>query len=153
MKNWIYIIFIFLLFNSCIDSLDKDLGDGYTLYIGDGYWTGILNSKNTVLISSKVLNYSYDSTFIIVSQRPWDSIPGIPAWKLKSMTPKEHEKAFKSSSFKQYWIINKNERSEFDTSSKTYSNVYGPYSKKEYFQKREKLGVPEKLKLDIKGKN
>lgn len=151
MKNLIYIIIISLLFNSCIDSLDKNMGNGYTLHIGDGYWTGILNSKNTVVINSKVLNYSYNSTFIIASQRPWDSIPGVP--DLESMKYKERNEAFKSSSFKQYWIINKKERCEFDSLSKTYSNVYGPYSKKEYLQKRVELSVPEKLKLDFEEDN
>jgi hypothetical protein len=93
-----------------------------------------------------ILLWSWDSTFIIVTQRPWDSIPNI-----KAMNYSESNEAFEKSTFLQYWIINKREKSEYslDTLSKLarYSNVYGPFKKDDYLRKREELNVPQKLVL------
>lgn len=147
MRNTIIILIIITLFNSCTDASDKDLGSGYTLYIGDSYWTGILNSENTVMIESKIINYAHDSIFILASQRPWSSILG-----RDTMTYSESNKAFENSTFKQYWIIDKIKECrniDFDSLNNIarYSNVFGPYSKEEYLIKRKELGVPEELKL------
>ena len=147
MRNTIIILIIITLFNSCTDASDKDLGSGYTLYIGDSYWTGILNSENTVVIESKIINYAHDSIFILASQRPWSSILG-----RDTMTYSESNKAFENSTFKQYWIIDKIKECRnigFDSLNNIarYSNVFGPYSKEEYLIKRKELGVPEELKL------
>lgn len=46
-----------------------------------------------------------------------------------------------------YWIISHKERNENDYMP--MSKIYGPYSKEEYLQKREKLGVPETLNLGM----
>jgi hypothetical protein len=63
----------------------------------------------------------------------------------------KRDKLFEESTLLSYWIINKKENGIYslDTISKlaVYSNVYGPYTKDEYIQKREKLGVPQGLKL------
>ena len=147
MRNTIIILIIITLFNSCTDASDKDLGNGYTLNIGDSYWTGILNSENTVMIESKIINYAHDSIFILASQRPWSSILG-----RDTMTYSESNKAFENSTFKQYWIIDKIKECRnigFDSLNNIarYSNVFGPYSKEEYLIKRKELGVPEELKL------
>ena len=147
MRNTIIILIIITLFNSCTDASDKDLGSGYTLYIGDSYWKGILNSENTVMIESKIINYAHDSIFILASQRPWSSILG-----RDTMTYSESNKAFENSTFKQYCIIDKIKECRnigFDSLNNIarYSNVFGPYSKEEYLQKRKELGVPEELKL------
>lgn len=144
-----HIIMIILIAITGCTGID-DLGNGYSLDNREGGLTSqILGPNNSVMVFPVVLECSFDSTFIIVSQRPWDSIPGIPVQKLKSMTPREHDKAFENSSFRQYWIINKKERSEFDVATRTYSNAYGPYEKKDYIQKREELGVPITLKLNF----
>ena len=147
MRNTIIILIIITLFNSCTDASDKDLGNGYTLYIGDSYWTGILNSENTVMIESKIINYANDSIFILASQQPWSSILG-----RDTMTYSESNKAFENSTFKQYWIIDKIKECRnigFDSLNNIarYSNVFGPYSKEEYLIKRKELGVPEEFKL------
>ena len=59
--------------------------------------------------------------------------------------------AFEKSTFRQYWIVNKKEKSEYylDTLTKLarYSNVYGPFKKRDYLRKREELNVPKKLVL------
>jgi len=150
MKNVrIIIIALFVILYSCSSSIDKDLGSGYLLYVGDGYSTTVLNSEKTVMIPSEILDHAFDSTFILATQRPWDSIPGVAG--LKFMTYKERSETFENSPFKQYWIINKKEKSNcsFDSISKRsrYSNVYGPFDKQEYMEKRKEVGVPRELKL------
>ena len=155
MNTKLIILLLFLTFSGC-DFLfetreSENLGSGYRFLIWDGS-AGIVNSDSVYVISSEVLKYAYDSTFIIASQRPWDSIPGVP--DLELMKYKERNEAFKQSTFKQYWIINKKEKNNYtgynsNRNRANYSNVYGPYSKKEYLQKRVEMGVPEKLKLDF----
>ena len=146
MKNWLIISILAITLNGCINSNNKDLGSKYYFKISDGYATFIVDSNNTVKIPSKILEYAFDSTFIIASQRPLDSIPNI--W---TMNYKEANEAFEKSTFRQYWIINKKEKSEYsyDTLSKLaqYSNVYGPYKKDEYLNKRKELKIPKELKL------
>ena len=143
--------FAFILSLSILTSISgclkyPDLGDGYR-FINEGKDAlEIVNSENTVIISQSILEYAFDSTFIIASQCPWDSIPNI-----RTMNYKEANEAFEQSAFRQYWIINKKEKSEYslDTLSKfaRYSNVYGPLKKDEYLQKRKELKIPKELEL------
>lgn len=144
MKKFIFISIIVLLgmITSCSEHKYPDLGDGYKFGYDGKYTLCIVNFENNIVITETILEYGFDSTFIIVSQRPWDSIPNI-----KKMTYTKSNEAFENSNFLQYWIINKKEKSEFNEATKIYSNVYGPYKKEEYFQKREELGIPKELKL------
>ncbi len=123
-----------------------DLGDGYKFNYDGKYTLSIVNVNNNIVITETILDYAFDSTFIIVSQRPWDTIPNI-----KTMNYSESNKAFEKSTFRQYWIVNKKEKSEYslDTLTKLarYSNVYGPFKKGDYLRKREELNVPQKLVL------
>jgi len=126
-----------------------DLGDGYKLDSDGRHTLQIVNFENTIMVSSCILEYTFDSTFVIVSQRPWDSIPNI-----KTMNYSESNEAFEKSTFRQYWIINKKEKREYSLDSLTmlarYSNVYGPFKEGEYLIKRKELGVPDELKLKSK---
>lgn len=160
MKNYIIIvIFSTILFSGCEGILFPkskyrnlpDLGNGYKFSTGDGNSLAITDSNNTIIIEMEILNYAFDSTFIIASQRPWD-IPDVDG--IKEMTYKQRNKAFEKSKFQQYWIINKEEKCENigiigsgNNRRAIYSNVYGPYTKEEFQQKREELGVPKKLQL------
>ena len=135
-----------------------DLGNGYKFETYDCKTLSIINSSNTEMIPPEILYYSFDSTFVIAAQRSWDSIPHI-----RQMDYYEAEKAFETSTFVRYWILNKKEKNEnigVDTVRKRdegtfeiraiYSNVYGPYKWKEYLRKRKELGVPENLILEMK---
>jgi hypothetical protein len=126
---------------------NSDLGNGYRFASDNGEYTlEILNSENTVMISPHILEYAFDPTFIIVSQRPWDSITN-----LRTMNYTESKKTFEKSTFKQYWIINKKEKGEYSLDTlknlARYSNVYGPFNENEFLKKREELGVPKELNL------
>lgn len=144
----IIIIAILTMITSCSENKYPDLGDGYKLDSDGEYNLAIVNSQNIQMIGPHILNYAFDSTFIIVSHRPWD-VPDVPG--IRDMTYNQRNEAFEKSTFQQYWIINKKEKGKYslDTLSMLarYSNVYGPFDKQEYLQKREELGVPKELKL------
>lgn len=123
-----------------------DIGSEYKLEYNSMNDIGIINSENSYLIYGHILDYAFDSTFIVVAERPRDSVPECTG-TMPGMTLKKSQAAFEQSTFRQYWIINKKEKSEFNEATKIYSNVYGPYKKEEYLQKREELGIPKELKL------
>lgn len=146
------LIFIFTLIIISIISGCKrfpDLGSGYQLNYNGMNDISIINCLKegdapTIFIYGHILDYAFDSTFIIVSERPIDSVIGI-----ETMTQSKYQEVFEQSEFKQYWIINKAQNSVFSQMTKKYSNIYGPYSKEKYIEKREELGVSEELKLEF----
>jgi len=157
MKNYIIIVvFSTILFSGCEGILFPkskyrnlpDLGNGYKFSTGDGNSLAITDSNNTIIIEMEILNYAFDSIFILASQRPWD-VPDVNG--MKEMTYKQRNEAFEKSTFRQYWIINKKEKGEYSLDTLTqlarYSNVYGPFDRQGYLQKREELGVPKELQL------
>lgn len=141
-KKVVFILTLLIL--SLITGCNRfpDLRNGYKLEYNGMNDVQIENSENTVIVNGHILDYAFDSTFILAAQRPRDSVPG-----LETMTFKNYEEAFEKSTFKQYWIIDKTKESVFDETTKTYSNVYGPFKKSKYLQKREKLKVPKELEL------
>jgi hypothetical protein len=144
-KNIFYFTILILLTIGC--KRFPNLGNGYQLdYNGMNDISIIKCLKEgdapTIFIHGHILDYSFDSTFIVLTERPRDSVPGI-----ETMTQPKYQEAFEQSTFKQYWIINKKEKSEFNEATKIYSNVYGPYNKEEYLQKKEAMKVPKSLKL------
>jgi hypothetical protein len=129
-------------------SNNPDLGNGYKLFHEGKYGLSVINSENTIIVTQHVLEYSYDSAFVIVAQRPFRSIQG-----RDTLTYSELNNAFENSTFKQYWVIDKIKSCEnigFDSINQVarYSNVFGPYSKNEFSVKRNVLGVSKELKLN-----
>jgi hypothetical protein len=150
MKKAVLNILLIMVLFSCNSRYPLDLGKGYKLVYDPNSYFGITDPQNNVVIDAHVIDYNVDSTFIIVKQKPVDLILkdtyNNPEWNLK-----KRDELFENSKFLQYWIINKKEKGEYslDTLSKLarYSNVYGPFQKQEYLQKREELGIPKELKL------
>jgi hypothetical protein len=145
----LYSAFIILL-TACNDLISNhpDLGKGYRFVHEGKYGLSIVNSKNTQVIGQTVLEYKFDSTFILVSQRPDNSILGSD-----TMTYSEYNNAFEKSTFKQYWIIDKSKSCEnigFDSINQVakYSNVFGPYTKSQFVIKMNVLGIPEYLLVE-----
>ena len=157
MKKYIIITVLYIL-TTIISGCDgtiipkyrnlPNLGCGYIFDTCDGNSLAIINSDNNIMIDDIILDYAFDSIFIIASQRPWD-VPGVSG--IKEMTYNQRNESFEKSTFRQYWIINKKERVDYTLDTLTqlarYSNVYGPFKKEEYLHKREELGVPKELKL------
>lgn len=63
------------------------------------------------------------------------------------MNYEEWKIAYEKSNFKQYWIIDKKQKSVFNEGTKSYSNVYGPLTKDEYLDKLKQLNASKDLKL------
>ena len=101
-----------------------------------------------------IVDVKFDSTFVIVYQKPVGEILKNPFYDSK-MNYIEREKIFKESPLRHYWIIRKKTESKFITSigdninsmHTVYSNVYGPYSTEQFEQKRKELGISDLLKL------
>ena len=99
--------------------------------------------EGSTVIESYINEINYDSVFIIVDQKPLDSIWG-PMVNVES-TPKR-EKQFnnardaidylESNTTHNFWIINK-----------ALKEVYGPMQKGEYNKKREELKISQDLIL------
>ncbi len=149
MFRLIFYTSIMLITTSCSDLISNypNLGNGYKFVHEGKYGLSIVNGENTIVIGQCVLDYAYDSTFVIVSQRPFNSIRG-----RDTMTYSQYNKAFENGSFKQYWIIDKTKVCKhfgFDSINQIsrYSNVFGPFQKKVYLQKRKELGISSSLKL------
>jgi hypothetical protein len=128
-----------------------DIGNGYQLDYNSMNDISIIKCLKegdapTIFIYGHILDYSFDSTFIIVAERPRDSVPECTG-TMPEMTKNKCDEAFEKSTFRQYWIIDKRQESIFDEYKKTYSNVYGPFKKDDYLRKREELNVPQKLVL------
>ena len=140
----------------------EEFGDGYCLSTVGGKKTFINHPDYGIVVPSTVLEYAFNSTFIIASQRPWnDSI--IP--RMYGLNYDDLHRAFKKSEYKQYWIINKKQKGEYlgcfpyleykmgngmhdiEFGRAVYSNVHGPFLLEEYLRKRDELGVPDSLVL------
>ncbi|MFM7851974.1 MAG: DUF3997 domain-containing protein [Flammeovirgaceae bacterium] len=87
------------------------------------------------VLSGHIIDCMFDSTFIIASQKPRDSIRECSG-KIPDMILKGCDEAFEKSTYRQYWIINKK-----------IGNVYGLYKKEEYLKKLQELNIPSTIKL------
>jgi hypothetical protein len=141
-----FAIISLILFVSTGCSKYPDLGHGYRLDSDGQYTLQIVDSQNTIKIRQHILDFAFDSTFIIAVQRPWDSVPNIRTMKFK-----DANKAFEKSTFEQYWILDKTKKGIYSDDSihqiARYSNVFGPFNKLEYLKCKENLKVSKKMKL------
>ena len=128
-----------------------DIGKGFRLETNNCKTLELVSSDNTVLIDGIIVDFAFDSTFIIVAQ---NSRNETNVTKVKTMDDNEHKVESEIGEINKYWIINKNRKSEYSLDSITnqvhYSNVYGPFKQEEYLLKRLELGVPSKLQLKNK---
>jgi hypothetical protein len=149
MKNTPIAFLICTLLFGCSDSY-PELGGGYKIVGEGGYTASLVDSSNTQMIPAYILDYANDSCFILVAQSPFDSLP-----KMRNIiyTDKDRRKiAANESVFRNYWIIDKNQRRESGYDSirlvATYSNVYGPFTYNNYLKQREILKVPKELEIE-----
>ena len=86
----ILLIAIIVTALGCQKTAYTDLGGEYKLISSASFNDlTIVTKQNTVIIHGNILDYSFDSTFIIASQRPRDSIQGI-----ETLTYNEYKEAF-----------------------------------------------------------
>lgn len=104
-----------------------------TLFI----WVG------STVIGAYINDINYDSTFLIVDQKPLDSIWGTminidstPKREKQFNNAREALSCFENSNIHNFWVINKK-----------LKEVFGPFKKYEYLKIREELKIPHNLKL------
>ncbi len=100
----------------------------------NGSTKDLLLEKGTAIISSFINRVGFDSSFILVEQKPLDSIWGNNLEKPGNLN-KAKEKLLKSKIYN-YWIIDKRT-----------DEVYGPYSWKGFKKQCALLGVSKDIKL------
>ena len=136
MKNLIIITFLSLFIVSC---KDNTIGLNYKLDYNPNEEIDLINTKlsgngyDIISIPGHILYYGHSKDYIIVIQKPMDSIYNINENLLYDEMMK---KVFKSN-FNQFWILKvKND------------SLYGPYQKSEYLKMRRKIGVPVNFKIN-----
>lgn len=99
----------------------------------------------TDVIVSHVNEIKGDKMFLLIDQKPLDSIFGkyvrYGDYNIRPNKPERYDEVvekLKNSNIHQYWIIDKGS-----------NDVYGGYSELEYLRMRKSLKVSEKLKLDF----
>lgn len=123
---FIYYCFV-LLIQGCTPDYTKDLGEGYFYRDEGGNIKDILCEKpNGGEIPATILDYAYNSEFIIAKQKP----------KLPQKSLYKRDYVYNTDNTFFYWII-----------VKTNNNVIGPLNIQEYINMRLKYKVPDKLTL------
>jgi hypothetical protein len=131
-----------------LDKADTIIENGwkgvYINYHKDDTLKTYFLGKGGKIIDSYVDDVCFNEKFIIVSQKPLDSICECNSkcgsnkyenWD-KLATYKLCKKALKKSTFHNYWIINKNK-----------NELFGPFTPDKYIEIKNNLKIPENLKL------
>jgi len=149
-KLFIVIVLLSVLGGTCHPDYKIELGDGYYLDTYERNYPAICDSNRIAMITATIVDYSYDSVFIVVKQKPYEII-----WRLYREIPnlgyKEAHRLYRESKEYYYWIINKKQENiwHYDTVTQKgyHENIYGPFELEEYLQKRDELGVSDSLRL------
>ncbi|MGY4538120.1 hypothetical protein ACVW0P_002540 [Mucilaginibacter sp. UYNi724] len=142
----VLITFAIYFVNCTPSDRQAQLGNRYRIdYNQRGGKISIVDSNSNVIIRDQVIGYAFDSTFIVAVQKPMDSIPECRYKNNESLD--DCKIVFEESTFRQYWIINKTEKANFNEKSVKYSNVYGPFNRYDFLKKLKQLKVPQNLKL------
>jgi hypothetical protein len=130
-------VFLWTIFITIVGSCGKypeDLGNGYAVdfLFTSGSEKMVIGSNNTVIIGGPLLEYKYNSDYIIATERPFDSVRECRDGYEQDY--KSCKKAFEESTFCQYWIINKHTH-----------KIFGPIKFAEYQSKVEELAIPKDI--------
>jgi hypothetical protein len=134
MKRFYFIVLFTFLIIGCT-KLPK-LPYGYLFDYDDGGDISLLRSKNIVVIYGHITDFNFNSTYLIASECPRDSVKECRYENNENY--RQCNRAFKKSKFRQYWIVNMSNDS-----------VWGPFRRNIYLKKKHELGVPDSLKLEF----
>jgi len=150
-KIFIVIALLSILGGTCNPNYKTELGDGYYLDTYERNYHAICDSNRSIMISSSIVDYAYDSVFIIAKQKPYEIIHRLYR-EIPNLRYDEAHRLYRESKEYYYWIINKKESNFFHydpVSQQGYTeNVYGPFKREEYLKQRVELGVPDSLRLE-----
>ena len=140
MKKLTTVLILVVTFVACGNPSLRELGNGYFLTLNpmndysiakpiEGVST---NEAYSLIIYGDIASFDFDSRFIIVAEKPRDSVPG-----LKSLRYEECQRQFKISNFRQYYILDK-----------VSEQRYGPYKRNIFDAKRKELNVSNSLNIE-----
>ena len=136
MKRIIIIILLSVLIVSCNENL---IGKNYKLDYNPNEEICLINEHKSgngydlISINGHILFYGYSEDYIIVIEKPQDSIYNFS----ENLRYDDMMKKVFKSNFNQFWILKvKND------------NLFGPFQKTEYLKKRKELGVPDNVKIN-----
>ena len=143
-----------ILLISCQEKVMLKLGNDYNLDYDLNHYRAVFHNENEGLdgrgqyLDGDILEFNYDSTFVIALIKPVDKINESKAGR-KVNNYYDRERLIKASLMREYWILNKKIKQELIMNKYGYSNsnVYGPFNKQEFELKRKELGVSDSLKL------
>lgn len=138
------IIIISLIFLSCHPKYPLFLGSNFELNYNSRGYTSLYYKKNSIVLYGDVKKYAFDKNFIIIEINPLELLDDEIEKKGISNYNKKKE-YIDNSAIREYWIINKSEKSEFDSKRKKYINLYGPFDIKHFSKKRIELKISKKL--------
>lgn len=136
MKNLIFIIFILIVSQSCGSQFPDIGGNEYYLDYNSNGDLCIkqpikgMSGYDSYLIYGRIEKYAFDKNFILVSEKPRDSVP-----RTFNIYQKD-EKVFNQSLFRQYYILKKENDS-----------LYGPFKMDKFVEMRKVLNVPDSLRI------
>ncbi len=137
MKKLIFLILLPLISQSCGKEFPDLGGNGYYLDYNDNEDLCIkqpikgMAGYDKLVVFGRIEQYAFDENFILVAEKPRDSVPGN-----LNMNLQHYEKMFNQSSFRQYYILNKKNDS-----------LYGPFKKEKFIETKKALNVPISLKI------
>lgn len=118
-------------------------------YVYDNKIDTLFVWEGSTVIEAHINDIKYDNNYIIVDQKPLDSIWGpiinadyAPIRKKQFENARDAINFLENSNIHNLWIINKD-----------LKKVYGPFTKQEYLQKRKELRIPAELQLDFEKDN
>jgi hypothetical protein len=126
-KFYLFIFFIFQIFQDCNYNDDKNLGDGF-VYFADHKMISNINGSCGE-IPSNVLEYKHDKKFIVATQKPIENDPNVLLYDTAYYYKQGYDTIY-------YWII-----------LKDFKKVIGPLTEDEFLKAIIKYKVSKTLKL------
>ena len=140
MKRIIILALLSITIISCNDNL---IGKNYELDYNPNEEINLINKQKSengydvISISGHILFYGHSNEYIIVIQKPQDSIYNFK----ENLNHDQMMKKVFESNFIQFWILEVKK-----------DQLLGPFQKSEYLEKRKELGIPDNLKINYSTK-
>lgn len=127
-KPLLYVFCILAIFQSCNWDNNKDLGYGFVYYPDNEL---ILSTDGKFgEIPSTIIDYKYDSDFVVAMQKPREGDPNIRLYDYTYTYELGYDVVY-------YWIILKEQK-----------KIIGPMTRVEFTEARKKYNVSESLILN-----
>jgi hypothetical protein len=152
--------FVAILFT--ISLLTQSCGEPkYPIQIGENYFvhydhlglTIIMDTNNAIIMSSEIVAWNFDSTFIIAKQKPVDSISEIIKSKYSNLPLDRWKKIYAEIELYSYWIIDKRKELKFYYECKKAEDTSianGPFTEEEYWKMKRELNIPDSFYIGKK---